>query len=83
MEKILEKNNSIKILENLRKAKKKIILCHGVFDLVHYGHILHFKSAKQLGDVLIVSITKDKYIKKGIGRPLFNEIQRLKYLSEK
>jgi len=82
MEKILEKNNSIKILENLRKAKKKIILCHGVFDLVHYGHILHFKSAKQLGDVLIVSITKDKYIKKGIGRPLFNEIQRLKYLSE-
>jgi rfaE bifunctional protein nucleotidyltransferase chain/domain len=82
MKKILEKNNYIKILENLRKAKKKIILCHGVFDLVHYGHILHFKSAKQLGDVLIVSITKDKYIKKGIGRPLFKEIQRLKYLSE-
>jgi rfaE bifunctional protein kinase chain/domain/rfaE bifunctional protein nucleotidyltransferase chain/domain len=82
MKKILEKNSSIKILENLKKNKKKIVLCHGVFDLVHYGHILHFKSAKQLGDVLIVSITKDKYIKKGIGRPLFNEIQRLKYLSE-
>jgi rfaE bifunctional protein nucleotidyltransferase chain/domain len=82
MKKILEKNSSKKILETLRKNKKKIILCHGVFDLVHYGHILHFKSAKQLGDVLVVSITKDKYIKKGIGRPLFNEIQRLKYLSE-
>jgi rfaE bifunctional protein nucleotidyltransferase chain/domain len=82
MKKILEKKNSKKILETLRKNKKKIILCHGVFDLVHYGHILHFKSAKQLGDVLVVSITKDKYIKKGIGRPVFNEIQRLKYLSE-
>lgn len=82
MKKILKKNNFIKILKNLRKAKKKIILCHGVFDLVHYGHILHFKSAKQLGDVLIVSITKDKYIKKGIGRPLFSEIQRLNYLNE-
>ena len=82
MKKILEKKIFIKILENLRKKKKLITLCHGVFDLVHYGHILHFKSAKQLGDVLIVSITKDKYIKKGIGRPVFNEIQRLKYLSE-
>ena len=82
MKKIFEKNSFIKILENLRKNKKKIILCHGVFDLVHYGHILHFKSAKQLGDALIVSITKDKYIKKGIGRPLFNEIQRLEFLSE-
>lgn len=82
MKKILEKNNFIKIIKVLRKSKKKIVLCHGVFDLVHYGHILHFKSAKKLGDVLIVSITRDKFIKKGIGRPLFNEIQRLKHLSE-
>jgi rfaE bifunctional protein kinase chain/domain/rfaE bifunctional protein nucleotidyltransferase chain/domain len=82
MEKNLEKKNIVKIIENLRKKKKKIVLCHGVFDLVHYGHILHFESAKQFGDILIVSITKDKFIKKGIDRPVFNEIQRLKYLSE-
>ena len=43
--------------------KKKIVLCHGVFDLVHYGHIMHFKSAKKHGDILVVSITKDKFIK--------------------
>jgi rfaE bifunctional protein kinase chain/domain/rfaE bifunctional protein nucleotidyltransferase chain/domain len=82
MKKILEKRDFIKILNKLRLNKKRIVLCHGVFDIVHYGHILHFKSAKQLGDVLIVSITRDKFIKKGIGRPIFNEIQRLKYLSE-
>jgi rfaE bifunctional protein kinase chain/domain/rfaE bifunctional protein nucleotidyltransferase chain/domain len=82
MKKILEKNNFIRILKILRNSKKKIVLCHGVFDLVHYGHILHFRSAKKLGDTLIVSITRDKFIKKGIGRPLFNETQRLKYLSE-
>lgn len=80
MKKILEKKNIKKILKKTKN--KKIVLCHGVFDLVHYGHILHFKSAKELGDILIVSITKDKFIKKGIGRPLFNEFQRLKYLSE-
>jgi bifunctional ADP-heptose synthase (sugar kinase/adenylyltransferase) len=43
---------------------------------------MHFKSAKKFGDVLIVSISRDKFIKKGMGRPLFNEAQRLKYLSE-
>jgi rfaE bifunctional protein kinase chain/domain/rfaE bifunctional protein nucleotidyltransferase chain/domain len=82
MKKILEKKDFIKILNKLRLNKKRIVLCHGVFDIVHYGHIMHFKSAKQLGDVLIVSITRDKFIKKGIGRPLFNEVQRLKYLNE-
>jgi rfaE bifunctional protein kinase chain/domain/rfaE bifunctional protein nucleotidyltransferase chain/domain len=81
MEKILDKKYFIEVLKKLRN-KKKIVLCHGVFDLVHYGHIMHFKSAKQHGDILIVSITRDKFIKKGFNRPIFNEIQRLKYLSE-
>ena len=82
MTKILNKDRLLKILLDLRKRKKKISLCHGVFDLVHYGHILHFKSAKKLSDILIVSITKDKFIKKGIGRPLFDETRRLNYLNE-
>lgn len=82
MKKNLEKKKFIKALEKIRKNKKTIVLCHGVFDLVHYGHILHFKSAKKFGDVLIVSITKDKFIKKGIGRPVFNQTQRLNYLNE-
>ena len=55
-------------------------MCHGVFDLVHLGHIEHFKSAKKFGDYLIVSLTQDKFIKKGPGRPLFNELQRVEYL---
>ena len=54
----------LKKLQNLRIKKKKIVLCHGVFDLVHLGHIEHFKSAKKFGDYLIVSITQDKFIKK-------------------
>jgi rfaE bifunctional protein nucleotidyltransferase chain/domain len=82
MKKILDKKTLSETITKLRKNKKKIVLCHGVFDLVHYGHILHFKSAKKIGDILIVSITKDKFIKKGIGRPVFNETQRLDYLNE-
>lgn len=80
MKKILEKKELIKFLK--KNSNKKIVLCHGVFDLVHYGHLKHFKSAKRYGDILIVSITKDKFIKKGFNRPLFNEIKRAEYLSE-
>ena len=56
-------------LINIKRNNKKIVLCHGVFDHFHFGHLLYFKSAKKFGDILIVSITSDDYIKKGPGRP--------------
>jgi cytidyltransferase-like protein len=43
---------------------KKIVLCHGAFDLVHIGHVMHFEEAKALGDVLVVTITADTHITK-------------------
>ena len=55
---------------------KQIVLCHGVFDLLHIGHINHFKEAKNLGDILVVSITADNFVNKGPRRPLFNSEQR-------
>ena len=67
---------------NSYKSKKKIIgLCHGVFDLVHYGHYTHFKECKEKCDILIISVTSDKYVNKGPGRPKFNLYQRMHYLS--
>jgi len=72
--------NKINFLNKLRK-KKKLVLCHGVFDLLHLGHIEHFKSAKKYGDILIVSVTHDKFINKGPGKPVFNQAQRMEYLS--
>ena len=49
--------------------QKKAILCHGVFDVVHPGHVRHLAYAKTKADILIVSITADRHIKKGIYRP--------------
>ncbi len=49
--------------------KKKVILCHGVFDVVHPGHVRHLAYAKTKADILVVSITTDKFIKKGVYRP--------------
>ena len=69
------------IILKKKKLKKKIVLSHGVFDLLHIGHINHFKEAKSLGDILIVSITASKFVKKLPGRPFFNDIERLNALS--
>ena len=49
--------------------KNKIILCHGVFDIVHPGHIRHLTYAKSQCDILVVSCTSDKFIDKGVYRP--------------
>ena len=70
------------LLKNLRKKNKnkKIGLCHGVYDIFHHGHLEHLKSAKLLCDILVVSITEDKFINKGPGRPYHTEIQRAEIL---
>ncbi len=52
---------------------KQVVHCHGVFDLLHIGHIRHLEQAKKLGDVLVVTVTPDRYVNKGPGRPAFNE----------
>ncbi len=49
--------------------KKKVIMCHGVFDVVHPGHVRHLVYAKSKADILVVSITTDLHIKKGVYRP--------------
>ena len=47
MQKIFNINQLIKKCKNLKKKNKKIILSHGVFDLLHVGHIYHFEAAKK------------------------------------
>lgn len=74
--------NSV-LLSKIKKLNKhrKIVLCHGVFDLLHIGHIRHFKEAKKHGDILVVSITTDKYVNKGPNRPYFNVDDRAMMIS--
>jgi len=79
--KIVEFNKVDKFFSTIKKKGKKIILCHGVFDLVHIGHIKYFEEAKKHADVLVVSLTPDKFIFKGPGRPFFNNQQRLHSVS--
>ncbi len=82
MAQIIKKSNFAEIKKQLKIQGKKIVLCHGVFDLVHPGHIIHFEEAKKMGDILVVSITAAKYVRKGPGRPYFDDEMRLKFLAE-
>ena len=70
-----------KILSQEKELGKKIVHCHGVFDLLHPGHIRHFKEAKKLGDCLVVTLTPDQFVNKGPGRPAFNQELRLESLA--
>ncbi len=47
-----------------------------MFDVLHAGHLAYFKAAKKFGDRLIVSITTDRFVNKGPGRPYFTTALR-------
>jgi len=70
-----------KVVSKLRVKGKKIVLCHGVFDLLHIGHIKHFKEAKKFGDVLVVTLTPDRFVQKGPNRPAFHDKLRLEAIA--
>jgi rfaE bifunctional protein kinase chain/domain/rfaE bifunctional protein nucleotidyltransferase chain/domain len=65
------------VIQSLRTKQKKIVHCHGVFDLLHIGHIRYFEQARRMGDVLVVTVTPDRFVDKGPHRPAFPEHLRV------
>ena len=80
-EKIIAPEKFTALRREFRQKNKKVVLCHGVFDLLHYGHIEHLQEAKSQGDILVVSVTSAPYVNKGPGRPYFTDEQRLSFLA--
>lgn len=65
----------------LKKQGKKVVLCHGVFDLLHVGHIRHFTEARAMGDALVVTLTPDEFVNKGPHRPAFTHHLRAEVIA--
>ena len=61
------------IVRREQTAGRSVVHCHGVFDLLHIGHIRYFGQAKRHGDVLVVTLTPDRFVDKGPDRPAFQE----------
>mgnify|MGYP001561639095 CR=1 FL=1 len=72
-EKILSVTDLVQALLPVRGQKRRIVHCHGVFDLLHIGHIKHLQMAKSMGDLLVVTLTPDRFVNKGPHRPAFPE----------
>lgn len=49
--------------------RSEVVLCNGVFDIVHPGHLRHLLYARQHGSILVASVTSDRYVNKGAYRP--------------
>jgi rfaE bifunctional protein nucleotidyltransferase chain/domain len=84
----LQAHAKIKTIEELSEIARvaqtrglRVALCHGVFDLVHLGHIKHIQAARNEGDLVMVTITADRYVNKGPGRPIFPENMRAEMLA--
>jgi|TARA_B100000315_G_scaffold75672_1_gene69241 cytidyltransferase-like protein len=78
---ILKKNENLALTE-LGRKQLVVVLAGGVFDIIHPGHLFTLSSAKNLGDVLIISIAKDETVKNLKNRyPLNGEQIRLNLIS--
>ncbi len=64
-----------------KAAGKKVVYVHGVFDLLHVGHVRHIEAARRQGSFLVVTVTADKFVNKGPGRPVFPEQLRAEMLA--
>ena len=69
------------IVQKLKAQGKVVVQCHGCFDILHPGHLRHLTWAKQQGDVLVVSVSADKVVNKGILRPYVPEALRAENLA--
>jgi cytidyltransferase-like protein len=65
-----------RITAEAREAARTVVLAHGVFDVMHLGHIRHLQEARSCGDLLVVTLTADRHVNKGPGRPVFTARMR-------
>lgn len=80
-DKIKSLDDLARIISAAKADGKKVVHCHGVFDLLHIGHIRYFSQAKAMGDVLVVTMTPDRFVDKGPFRPAFPEHLRAEGLA--
>jgi rfaE bifunctional protein nucleotidyltransferase chain/domain len=77
-DKILTFAAAIKKSAEIKASGKTVGMCHGGFDLLHPGQVKHFESAKKTCDILMVSVTSNRFVtsRKGEGRPIYPDSLR-------
>ncbi len=71
--KIKEFDRLCRIVSDRKQKGKKVVQCHGIFDIIHPGIVRHVESAKKQGDLLVVTVVRDSDVRKGPNYPIFSE----------
>ncbi|MBU4449586.1 MAG: adenylyltransferase/cytidyltransferase family protein [Proteobacteria bacterium] len=79
--KIMDVKRLAQVVTEARHQGKRVVHCHGVFDFLHIGHIRYFEQARAMGDVLVVTLTPDRFVDKGPHRPAFTETLRVEAIA--
>ena len=68
------------IIFDHKNNRKKVVFTNGCFDIIHKGHKVYLKAARELGDFLIVGLNSDSSVRelKGLNRPINNQNNRAK-----
>jgi rfaE bifunctional protein kinase chain/domain len=69
----IKDRDELKQILGPRPRDEKVIMCHGVFDIVHPGHIRHLSYASEKADILVASLTSDAHIAEVNYRPFVPE----------
>jgi D-beta-D-heptose 7-phosphate kinase/D-beta-D-heptose 1-phosphate adenosyltransferase len=82
-EKVREKGDLRRVLEELGKSGKRVVFTNGCFDLLHVGHLRYLEEARSLGDILVVGVNSDPSVQrlKGPRRPILPLDERMEILS--
>jgi rfaE bifunctional protein kinase chain/domain/rfaE bifunctional protein nucleotidyltransferase chain/domain len=80
-QKICSRDQLLSLRQSARAAGKTVVHCHGCFDIVHPGHIQYLQFAASLGDLLVVTVSADPQVNKGVNRPLIPDDLRASSLA--
>jgi len=73
----------VRIRQEWKQLRKKVVFTNGCFDIIHRGHVDYLEKAKALGDILIVGLNTDSSVRrlKGSQRPIVEEEDRAQVLA--
>jgi D-glycero-beta-D-manno-heptose 1-phosphate adenylyltransferase len=82
-DKIVNRQELRRRVEEWRRAGERVILANGGFDLLHVGHVRYLRAAKALGGKLVVAVNSDESVRvlKGEGRPITPEGERAEIIA--
>lgn len=70
-----------KDIEKIRTENtgKRIVFADGTFDLFHIGHVEAFRKLREFGDIVVVAVLSDEWVRfrKGENRPVLSQEERL------